>query len=69
MTELRHVHEELLNIVANYPVFPGDTISHKTAELCRRRGWAVRQGDGNWIPTAEGVREAERLTAKDMNHD
>lgn len=67
MIELRHVQEELLNIVCNYPLLPGDTISHETARLCRVRGWAVQQSDGNWIPTAAGVKEAERLTTETNN--
>lgn len=62
---LQHVREELLNVVANYPLWPGDTISHETARLCEARGWIRRQADGNWIPTASGVREAERLTQQE----
>lgn len=52
----RHCVEEMRNIADNYPVFPGDTISHESANECGRRGWAVRNTDGNWIPTAEGLR-------------
>ena len=59
MIEERHYLEELASIVENYPLFPGDMISHTTANECGRRGWAVRQADGNWIPTAEGLRVHE----------
>lgn len=55
----RHYREELRNIVEKYPVFPGDTVSHKTARVCAERGWAVRQADGSWIPTAEGLKVYE----------
>lgn len=51
----RHYLEELANVVENYPLFAGDTISHETAQVCGKRGWIVRQSDGNWIPTAEGL--------------
>jgi hypothetical protein len=53
--ELRHAHKELDNIVKNYPVCPGDTVSHPTARACADMGWAVRQADGRWIPTAKGL--------------
>lgn len=51
------VWEELSNVVNNYPVFPGDTISHKTALACSILGWITRDESGNWIPTADGVSE------------
>lgn len=51
----RHYLEELANVVEGYPLFAGDTLSHETARVCGERGWIVRQGDGNWIPTAEGL--------------
>ena len=63
--EERHYREELANIVENYPLFPGDTISHPTADECGRRGWAVRQADGNWIPTALGLRVYAEAEASD----
>lgn len=47
--------EELRNVVHNYPVFPGDTLSHQSADRCCRRGWIVRNAGGDWIPTAAGI--------------
>ena len=58
--ELGHLHEELRNVVENYPLFPGDTVSHRTAKACARLGWIKRQGNGYWIPTALGIDEYER---------
>lgn len=55
------VREELRNICENYPVFPGNTLSHETADECGRRRWAVR-ADGDWIPTALGITENEKTT-------
>ena len=55
------VREELRNICENYPVFPGDTLSHETAHECGRRRWGVR-ADGDWIPTALGITENEKTT-------
>lgn len=49
-----HVYEELANIVTNAPVFSGNTISHRTANACGERGWAKRNGDGDWTPTPAG---------------
>jgi hypothetical protein len=58
--EERHYLEELGNIVKNWPLWPGDTISHQTAYECGRRGWAKRNWgpaqDGCWYPTEEGER-------------
>lgn len=45
-----NVVEELRNIWANYPVFPGDTLSHATANECVKRGWVKRNGEGDFIP-------------------
>lgn len=45
--------KELANIIANGPVWPGDVISHKTADECVRRGWAERDG-GCFVSTAAG---------------
>lgn len=61
----RHYIEELANVVENYPLFAGETISHATAKECARRGWIVRNADGDWIPTAEGVRRAAREEGSD----
>lgn len=52
-----HIREQLRSVVKGYPLWPGDTISHEGARECQRRGWIVRQGDGNWIPTAKGLAE------------
>lgn len=53
--EERHVLEELANVVENYPLWPGDTVTHETARRAEERGWIVRQADGSWIPTAAGL--------------
>jgi len=51
MIKKKHILEEARNIARNAPVFPGDTISHATARECVRRGWAVRDNNGDFIPT------------------
>lgn len=45
--------DEARNIAENQPVFPGDTLSHWTAEYCFKLGWAIRDKNGDWIPTKE----------------
>lgn len=62
-----HVYEELWNIVQNSPLWPGCTISHRTADACGARGWAKRDSKGRWVPTEAGfdalmnwVQEARR---------
>jgi hypothetical protein len=52
----KNIMEELEIIVNNQPVFPGDTISHETAEECVNRKWAARNWDGDFVATAEGER-------------
>lgn len=47
-------YDELRNIYRNGPVFPGDTISHKTAGECGRRRWARRNSDSDWVITMRG---------------
>jgi len=47
--------EELANVVMNYPVSAGDTISPRAAKACCLRAWTVRDGSGNWIPTRKGI--------------
>lgn len=52
------IRAELRNIMANEPLWPGDTLSHETANECVRRGWARRDADGDFItaglPCCEG---------------
>lgn len=48
------VLEELMNICNNNPLSPGETISHKTAGICVKRGWARRNGNGDFVPTPNG---------------
>jgi hypothetical protein len=50
--------EELANVVEHHPLGAGDTLSHETARFCAERGWIVRQEDGKWIPTEQGLRVA-----------
>lgn len=47
----KHFLEEARNVARNQPVFPGDTISHATAEECARRGWIERDENGYWVAT------------------
>ena len=61
--EDRHVLEELANVVSNYPLFAGDTISHPRAAECERRGWIKRDKGGDWIPTARGIAVHEQVSA------
>lgn len=61
-----NVLEELRNIVINHPVFPGDTISHATADECGRRGRAMKNGNGDWILTAPGLKKY--LELNDEHH-
>lgn len=56
----KNIREELGNIVTNAPVFAGDTISHATARICGQRGWAERDGNGEWIPTQLGISISEQ---------
>lgn len=49
-----HVLQEMRNIARHYPVFPGDTLSHATANECVRRGWAERDENGDFVPTGKG---------------
>lgn len=60
----RHYLEELANVVENYPLWPGDTISHTTARVCADRRWIVRDADGDWIPTAEGLKVHESAVSQ-----
>lgn len=59
MTEF-HIREELRNVVTNYPLWPGNTISHAAAAECSHRKWIVRDSAANWIPTAAGVLADEK---------
>jgi len=59
--EERHVHEELLNIINNAPLWAGHTILHATADECGRRGWAKRDADARWVPTIDGILAAMRV--------
>ena len=54
MIQEAHIYEELSNIVLNQPLFPGDTISHRGADECVRRGWASRSNKGDFFATASG---------------
>lgn len=57
----KSVIDEMRNIAENEPVFPGDTLSHATANECVYRGWADRNNDGDFVATDKGraaMREA-----------
>jgi len=69
MLEERHVLEELKNICKNGPLFPGDTISHITANECVRRGWAVRNEDGYFTATLEGGSYCHSPSVQEMLKD
>lgn len=49
-----YVQAELVNIVKNAPLWPGDTISHEASYECVRRGLARRNRDSNFVPTLKG---------------
>lgn len=53
------VFAELANIIGNGPVWPGDTLSHRTANECVRRGWAKRDSSGQFESTASGEMVAD----------
>ena len=55
MIDEKHYLKELRNIIKGVPLWPGDTISHNTANECEARGWVRRDGDGCWVPTPAGV--------------
>lgn len=54
------VLRELSNIVRGEPLWPGDTLSHATANICVRRGWADRNSDGCFVATNAERRRARR---------
>jgi hypothetical protein len=56
--------EQLRCVVRHYPLWPGDTLSHKLAKACTQAGWIVRDADGNWIPTKYGLLAYEVDVAK-----
>lgn len=58
----KDVIEELRNIRDNGPVWAGDTISHRTANECVRRGWARRDGRGHFVITDRAPRNLEPLS-------
>lgn len=49
------VMEEMRNVVANHPVFPGSTISHATTNQCAALFWIARNKSGDWVPTPFGL--------------
>lgn len=54
--------EEIQNIVANEPLWPGDTIMGSTARACVRLGWARHDERGYYVSTPAG-REVVRAIA------
>lgn len=64
MPSRESIHAELAHICADWPVEPGDTLSHQTANECGRRGWADRH-NGAWYPTMAGHRENTRWRLRD----
>jgi hypothetical protein len=57
--------QELRNIVLHEPLWPGDTLSHATANELVRRGLASRGGAGNayFVATVAGIRAAGIVNA------
>jgi hypothetical protein len=49
-----HEAEEICNIYKNEPLFPGDSISHKTLNACVSKNWAVRDASGFVHTTKKG---------------
>jgi hypothetical protein len=56
MTKSEIQWDELRNVVQNYPVWPGNTVSHASARELAEQGLIVRNSKGDWIPTAKGLR-------------
>jgi hypothetical protein len=50
----RAVCEQMVNVARNGPLYPGDTLSHKAARECVKRGWAKRDKDGNFVIDKKG---------------
>ena len=46
--------QELWNIYRNQPLWPGDTLSHATANELVQKGLAERTADGYFILTEKG---------------
>jgi len=59
-------HDELRNVCENYPVFAGNTISHKTARDICGYGWIERNKNGDWIPTGAGLAQYKEDLASGM---
>ena len=56
----RHMRQQLRCVVRSYPLWSGSTIGHNVAKACEIVGWIVRDDEGSWIPTAKGLRDADR---------
>lgn len=41
--------DELKNVALGEPLWPGDTLSHRTARELEAAGFIKRDKDGNWI--------------------
>lgn len=53
-SEEKVIFEEFYNIYRNEPLFPGDSISHKSLRECINLKWAVRDSEGNVHTTKMG---------------
>jgi hypothetical protein len=59
--------DELRNVMRNWPVFAGDTISHATARSLSEKGLIFREKTGEWRPNWEAIRDwkAPRIVKED----
>lgn len=48
--------QELRNVMTNWPVFAGDTISHATAKSLNLKGLIYRDKNGEWRPNWDGIK-------------
>lgn len=61
----RSARDQLSILVVRYPIWPGDTLSHAAMKEIADKGFAVRDSEGNWIPTAAGLKAAEAEAGKE----
>lgn len=59
--------EQLRAIVQHGPTFPGDTISHKSAESLCEYGLCTRDQDGNFVATEAGIRWVTPVETKTLD--
>lgn len=53
--------DELKNVMKNWPVFAGDTVSHATAKSLKEKGLIFRDKSGEWRPNWEAIKNWKPL--------